>query len=185
MLRMARTMPLSSLYTTRGPRRMVYLRLRILPLPARTFLESMMRCNSSARPSFFSVSTACFVFVWDSRPSDTTRGNSDTWPMRWPRAITSGGRALAARADTTAWRFWVTFTRLCHRLHVFVGLNIPPPRHMLPKAPCPDRWVPPPGARGTRATARPVPQDSAAVSYPTLAPTEMGWRLFLDTFVWM
>lgn len=38
-----------------------------------------------------------------------------------------------------------------------------PPRHMFPKAPWPDLWVPPPRTRGIRATARPVPQDSAEV----------------------
>lgn len=38
-----------------------------------------------------------------------------------------------------------------------------PPRHMLPNAPCPARWVPPPWTRGIRDTARPVPQDSAEV----------------------
>ena len=32
-----------------------------------------------------------------------------------------------------------------------------PPRHMLPKAPWPARWVPPPGTRGIRDTARPAP----------------------------
>lgn len=32
-----------------------------------------------------------------------------------------------------------------------------------PRLTCPDRWVPPPPTRGIRATARPVPQDSAEV----------------------
>ena len=44
-----------------------------------------------------------------------------------------------------------------------VGANMRPPRHMLPNAPWPARWVPPPGTRGIRDTARPVPHDSAAV----------------------
>lgn len=35
-----------------------------------------------------------------------------------------------------------------------------------PKAPCPERWVPPPRTRGIRATALPVPQDSALVWWP-------------------
>merc|ERR1719221_1681724 len=81
-----------------------------------------------------------------------------------PSDTTIGGKQLDANAVTTAFRFSRTFTLRCQRRHVLVGQNIPPPRHMLPKAPCPERWVPPPGARGTRATARPVPQDSAAVS---------------------
>jgi len=34
---------------------------------------------------------------------------------------------------------------------------------MLPKAACPARCVPPPETRGIRATARPVPHDSALV----------------------
>merc|ERR1719221_662976 len=120
----------------------------------------------------------------DSMPSETTIGSSATSSTRWPLAITKGGRQLAANAVTTALRFSLTLTLRCHRRHVFVGQNMPPPRHMFPNAPCPDRWVPPPGARGTRATARPVPQDSAAVSYPTLPPTARGWRLFLETFMW-
>merc|ERR1719282_1451591 len=103
--------------------------------------------------------------------------------MRCPRAMTSGGKQLAAKDETTAWRFWPTLTRLCQRRHVFVGQNMPPPRHMLPNAACPARWVPPPGTRGIRATARPVPHDSAAVSYPTLAPTANACRLFFETFV--
>merc|ERR1719440_666125 len=185
MLRRARVIPLSSLYTTRGPFRMVYLRLRILPFPARTFLESATFVSSSSQPSFLSRSIACFVFWTDSAPSETTRGNSATSPMWWPRASTRGGSVLAASDVTTACRFSVTFTRRCHRRQVFVGQNMPPPRHMLPNAPCPDRWVPPPGTRGTRATARPVPQDSAAVSYPAFAVTAIAWRLFLDTLVWI
>ena len=39
-------------------------------------------------------------------------------------------------------------------------------KHTLPKAPCPARWVPPPETRGIRATALPVPQDSAEVCSP-------------------
>lgn len=35
-----------------------------------------------------------------------------------------------------------------------------------PKAPWPERWVPPPLTRGIRATALPVPQDSALVWWP-------------------
>ena len=41
------------------------------------------------------------------------------------------------------------------------GANILPLRHWLPKAPWPDLEVPEPPILGIRATARPVPQDSA------------------------
>lgn len=37
-----------------------------------------------------------------------------------------------------------------------------------PKAPWPERWVPPPLTRGIRATALPVPQDSALVWWPEI-----------------
>lgn len=37
-----------------------------------------------------------------------------------------------------------------------------------PKAPWPERWVPPPLTRGIRATALPVPQDSALVWWPEM-----------------
>ena len=36
----------------------------------------------------------------------------------------------------------------------------------------PERWVPPPPTRGIRATARPVPQDSAEVWWPAFSLTE-------------
>ena len=70
--------------------------------------------------------------------------------------------------------FCVTLTFLCHLLHVLVGANIRPPLHMLPKAPCPDLWVPPPRTRGIRATARPVPHDSALVWCPDKSPSQIG-----------
>merc|ERR1719158_1519206 len=54
---------------------------------------------------------------------------------------------------------------------------------MFPKAPWPARCVPPPGTRGIRATARPVHQDAAAVSYPAFAVTAMDCRRFLATLV--
>ena len=47
----------------------------------------------------------------------------------------------------------------------------------------PARWVPPPGTRGMRDTARPVPQDSAAVWWPALADTAYAWRAFLAMWV--
>lgn len=83
-----------------------------------------------------------------------------------PFDITNAGTPVAAMADVMAYLRWLTFIFLCQRLQVLVGANIRPPRHMLPKAPCPDLWVPPPRTRGIRATARPVPQDSAEVWCP-------------------
>merc|ERR1719353_2881479 len=70
--------------------------------------------------------------------------------MRWPRAITSAGTPDAATALATAYRFWVRLTLRCHLRHVLVGENMRPPRHMLPKAPWPERCVPPPCTRGMR-----------------------------------
>ena len=101
----------------------------------------------------------------------------------WPRAITSAGTALAARPAAIAWRFCVTFTLRCHLRHVFVGANIRPPRHMLPKAPWPERWVPPPCTRGMRDTARPVPHDAADGILPAYLLTQYGWRLFFAMLV--
>jgi hypothetical protein len=43
----------------------------------------------------------------------------------------------------------------------------------------PERWVPPPPTRGIRATARPVPQDSALVWWPAFSLTAYACRLFL------
>lgn len=59
-----------------------------------------------------------------------TRGISGTWLMRCPRAITSGGRALAAKALHTAYRRWLIFTLRCQRRQILVGENIRPPRHI-------------------------------------------------------
>ncbi|KAL2464007.1 60S ribosomal protein L4 [Forsythia ovata] len=99
-------------------------------------------------------------------PAKSTDGSSRTDSIRWPRARTSEGTAEATIAETTSCRFWVTFTVLCHRRQILVGANMRPPRHILSKAPCPARWVPPPRTRGVRDTARPVPQDSAEVWWP-------------------
>ena len=75
--------------------------------------------------------------------------------------------------------FWFRLIFLCQRRQIFVGANIRPPLHILPKAPCPALCVPPPGTRGIRATARPVPQDSALVWWPASYFTAYGWRLFI------
>jgi hypothetical protein len=79
--------------------------------------------------------------------------------------------------------FWLMLTFRCQRRQVFVGANMRPPRHMFPKAPCPARCVPPPGTRGIRETARPVPQDSALVCMPASNFTAYGCRLFLFKLV--
>merc|ERR550532_3288662 len=81
-------------------------------------------------------------------------------------------------AETVAYRRWVTLTRRCQFRQVLLGLNIRPPRHMFPKAAAPDREVPPPRTRGIRATARPVPQDSAEVCSPAVAETAYGCLAF-------
>lgn len=52
-----------------------------------------------------------------------------------PFDITRAGMPVAAMAEQMAYLFWLTFILLCHLLHVFVGANMRPPRHMLPKAP--------------------------------------------------
>merc|ERR1719413_68630 len=88
-----------------------------------------------------------------------------------PRAITRAGTAEAAKADATAYRFCPMLTFLCHLRQVLVGANMRPPRHMLPKAPCPDRDVPPPPTRGIRATARPVPHEEAETCLPARIET--------------
>ena len=54
---------------------------------------------------------------------------------------------------------------------------------MLPNAPWPARCVPPPGTRGIRETARPVPHDSAAVWWPAFMLTAYGWRAFFAMLV--
>lgn len=68
--------------------------------------------------TFLRRATAAEVFWRDPAESSTTRGTSVTASMRWPRAITRLGSALAARAEATAYRFWLMFTFRCHRRHV-------------------------------------------------------------------
>jgi len=55
---------------------------------------------------------------------------------------------------------------------------------MLPKAAYPARWVPDPETLGIRATALPVPQDSAECYIPALVLTPWAYRVFLDKFLW-
>lgn len=110
--------------------------------------------------------TACLVFDSSWTLSETTIGNSGIWSITCPLLITKAGTPVAATAEAKAYRRWLTLTRLCQRRHGLVGANMRPPLHMLPKAPWPERWVPPPRTRGIRATARPVPHDSAEVWWP-------------------
>ena len=51
---------------------------------------------------------------------------------------------------------------------------------MLPKAACPALDVPDPEILGIRATALPVPQDSAECFIPALSLTAWDCLLFLD-----
>lgn len=90
-----------------------------------------------------------------------------------PLDMTSAGTPVAAMAEVMAYLRWLTLIFLCQRLQVLVGANMRPPRHIFPKAPWPDLWVPPPLTRGIRATARPVPQDSADVWCPA---NKMIWN---------
>lgn len=85
-----------------------------------------------------------------------------------PFDMTTAGIPVAAMAEQMAYLFWLTLIFLCQRLQVLVGANIRPPLHMFPKAPWPDLWVPPPLTRGIRATALPVPHDSAEVWCPKI-----------------
>jgi len=73
---------------------------------------------------------------------------------------------VAATAEAAACLFYLMLTRLCHLLHTLMGANIRPFLHMLPKAACPDLCVPDPATLGIRATALPVPQDSALCYIP-------------------
>merc|ERR1712001_652314 len=138
---------------------------------------------SSQAPTFLRRSTACLVFLYSWALLLTTSGISGTASTRWPLAMTSAGTPVAAMALVTAYRRWLMLHFLCHRLQVLSGANILPPRHMLPKAAWPDRWVPPPRTRGIRATARPVPQDSAEVCSPAIFLTPVACRAFLRRLV--
>merc|ERR1719149_565332 len=129
------------------------------------------------------MSLAAEVFLVDSTEVSSTRGISGTSSTLCPRAMTRAGTAEAARAEATAYLFWVVLIFLCHLRQVLVGAKMRPPRHMLPKAPCPEREVPPPWTRGIRDTARPVPQDCAEVWWPAFIMTAYAWRAFLAMFV--
>ena len=88
-------------------------------------------------------------------------------------------------AETVAYRFSLRLILTCHLRQVLVGAKRRPPRHMLPNAAWPERWVPPPPTRGIRATARPVPQDSAEVwnsnSKRVVLHNYCGWAYYLVT----
>lgn len=103
--------------------------------------------------------------------SSITKGNWATWDTLCPLANTKGTKAEAAKAEATACLFYLILTLLCHLLQVFKGANILPFLHMLPKAACPDLWVPDPETLGILATALPVPQDSAECFFPAITLT--------------
>lgn len=132
--------------------------------------------------SFFKSLTASLVRLISSTLSLSTSGTSGVSSIRWPLAMTSAGMPEAAIADTTAYLRCLMLTLRCHLRQVLVGANMRPPRHMLPNAPWPLRWVPPPRTRGIRATARPVPHDSAEAFMPDSSPTANAWRRFLLTW---
>mmetsp|Transcript_13766 Transcript_13766/g.39155 ORF Transcript_13766/g.39155 Transcript_13766/m.39155 type:complete len:243 (+) Transcript_13766:322-1050(+) len=172
MLRKALIWEVRSAYTSSGPRRWTYRRFRILPLPRRTFRDAFTRSQSSSAPTRWSTAWATFVLSTLARESvSMTSGTSWTLSTRWPRAITRAGSADAARAEQTATRRWFRLVLRLQLRHTLVGANMRPPRHMFPKAPWPARCVPPPETRGIRATARPVPQDSADVCSPACFDT--------------
>merc|ERR1712088_347114 len=104
--------------------------------------------------------------------------------MTCPFAMTRAGTPVAAMAEHMAYLFWATPTFLCHLLHCLVGANMRPPLHMFPKAAWPDLWVPPPLTLGIRATARPVPQDSAEVCSPAIFLTPWACLAFFLRLVW-
>src|SRR5271170_5209885 len=111
-----------------------------------------------------------------------TNGISLTCSIRCPLANTRLGTAVAATALAIAYLFSFKLILTCHFLHVFVGAKRRPPRHMFPNAAWPERWVPPPPTRGIRATALPVPQDSADVYHKLCcAGGETWWPALTET----
>jgi len=109
----------------------------------------------------------------------TTKGSSGIPLILCPRACTRAVIAEAARAEATAWRFYLIFTLLYHLLQTLRGANIRPFLHIFPNAAYPERWVPLPDTLGILATALPVPQDSAECFIPERGLTPRGWRRFL------
>mmetsp|Transcript_67848 Transcript_67848/g.167580 ORF Transcript_67848/g.167580 Transcript_67848/m.167580 type:complete len:274 (+) Transcript_67848:296-1117(+) len=171
MLRNDCSIPLLPLYTTRGPLRCTYLLFLILPLPLRIFFESLTCSTSSKALCALRHSMASLVLVMASISLEITRGTSPTLLILWPRAMRRAGTAEAARAEQTATRRSLLFVLAVHFLHVLLGANMRPPRHMLPKAPWPERCVPPPAIRGIRDTARPVPHEMADCCMPAFMLT--------------
>ena len=96
--------------------------------------------------------------------------------------MTRAGIPVAAMAEHIAYLRWLMLILRCQRRQVLVGANMRPPRHMLPNAPCPERWVPPPRTRGILATARPVPHDSADVWWPVDKEGNVLFNNALNTF---
>jgi len=156
----------------RGPT-LIFLALFLKRALPEFFLTTLHLSTSGLALSLVKSARAFLVLVRVSTASvATTKGISGIAEIWCPRAKTSAGTVEAAKAEATAYLFWLIFTLRCHLLQVRVGANILPPRHMLPKAPCPARCVPPPGTLGIRATALPVPQEAADVCVPAHFATE-------------
>lgn len=116
--------------------------------------------------------------------SSTTTGSSGTSSVWWPRDMSSAGRAQAARAQQIEYRFCVVFILWCQWHQLWVGANMRPPRHIPPKVPWPEWWVPPSRTLEMQATALPASHDSALVWWPPNSPTAQGCLFFLHELVW-
>ena len=67
-----------------GPRFIIVLRLRILPLPGRRRFELYTLRISCQALSFLSKDTASFVFLNSSTLSEITSGHSGIWSIACP-----------------------------------------------------------------------------------------------------
>merc|ERR1719186_794728 len=170
--------PWSRSKITKGPNFWTCLLFLSFPLPALIRLVEYTLATSAQALLRLRNTTASLVLENDWTLSATTSGTSEMPWIWWPLAMTKAGTPVAAIAEQMAYLFWAVLTFLCHLLHVLVGANMRPPLHMLPKAPWPDLWVPPPLTLGILATALPVPQDSALVWCPASTFTQYGCLLF-------
>lgn len=91
---------------------------------------------------------------------------------------------VAATAVAAACLFYLILTLLCHLLHTLIGVDILPFLHWLPNAAYPDLCVPDPETLGIRATALPVPHDSALCYIPAYGLTAWAYLLFFAMLVW-
>jgi len=170
-------------YTTKGPLLYLYFLFLNFPTPDLTFLAFSTLSTSAYAPNLFKNAITSFVFERFSILSSTTNGRFGTSSTLWPLAYTNGVIAEAAKAEATACLFCLRLTFLCHLLHVFNGANILPFLHWLPKAAYPALWVPDPLTLGIRATALPVPHDSAECFIPALSLTACAYLEFFEISV--